>query len=98
MNEKTIVVTVLLLKPGFEELIVPELAPIIEAIRQIEGWLVFDLFRLSQERSTLVLHEVWETRAALEAYSRSPLKIEMTSLVMRFLAQPLRSWTVEEVY
>ena len=49
MNEKTIVVTVLLLKPGFEELIVPELTPIIEASRQIEGCLVFDLFRLSQE-------------------------------------------------
>jgi quinol monooxygenase YgiN len=97
MNEKTIVITVLLLKPGFEELIVPELAPIIEASRQIEGCLVFDLFRLSQERSTLVLHEVWDTREALEAYSRSPLKIEMTSLVMRFLAQPLRSWTVEEI-
>ena len=97
MNEKTIVVTVLLLKPGFEELIVPELAPIIEATRQIEGCLVFDLFRLSQERSTLILHEVWDMREALEAYSRSPLKIEMTSLVMRFLAQPLRSWTVEEV-
>jgi quinol monooxygenase YgiN len=94
MNDKTIIVTVLLLKPGFEELIVPELTLIIEASRQIEGCLVFDLFRLSQERSTLVLHEVWDTR---EAYSRSPLKIEMTSLVMRFLAQPLRSWTVEEV-
>ena len=87
----------MLLKPGFEELIVPELTLIIEASRQIEGCLVFDLFRLSQERSTLVLHEVWDTREALEAYSRSPLKIEMTSLVMRFLAQPLRSWTVEEV-
>ena len=97
MNDKTIVVTVLLLKPGFEELIVPELTLIIEASRQIEGCLVFDLFRLSQERSTLVLHEVWDTREALEAYSRSPLKIEMTSLVMRFLAQPVRSWTVEEV-
>jgi quinol monooxygenase YgiN len=97
MNDKTIIVTVLLLKPGFEELIVPELTLIIEASRQIEGCLVFDLFRLSQERSTLVLHEVWDTREALEAYSRSPLKIEMTSLVMRFLAQPLRSWTVEEV-
>jgi len=92
-----IVVTILLLKPGFEELIVPELAPIIEASRQIEGCLIFDLFRLSQERSSLILHEVWDTREVLEAYSRSPLKIEMTSLVMRFLAQPLRSWTVEEV-
>jgi quinol monooxygenase YgiN len=39
----------MLLKPGFEELIVPELTPIIEASRQIEGCLVFDLFRLSQE-------------------------------------------------
>jgi quinol monooxygenase YgiN len=94
MNEKTIVITVLLLKPGFEELIVPELASIIEASRQIEGCLVFDLFRLSQERSTLILHEVWDTR---EAYSRSPLKIEMMNLMLKSQAQPLRSWTVEEV-
>lgn len=97
MSERTIVVTVLLLKPEFEKLIVPELAPIIEANRQIEGCLVFDLFRLSQERATLVLHEVWDTREALEANSRSPLNTEMTSLLMRILAQPLRSWPVEEV-
>lgn len=98
MNGKTILVTIMCLKPGFEDLLIPELAQIIEASRQITGCLVFDLYRLTDDRSTLVLHEVWETRDAFEAYALSPLKSEMTSLAARFLAQPFHSWGVEEVY
>jgi quinol monooxygenase YgiN len=97
MTHKPVVVTVLVLKPGFGELLLPELAPIIEASRLVTGCLVFDLYRLSEDRSTLVLHEIWETRDALDAYALNPLRSEMTSLVSRFLAQPLRSWSVEEV-
>ena len=97
MNGKTIQVTVLALKPGLDELLIPELAPLIDVSRQAPGCLVFDLFRLSEERSTLVLHEVWHSREALEAFALSPLRTELTALVARFLAQPLRSWQVEEV-
>jgi quinol monooxygenase YgiN len=97
MNGKAILVTVLSLKPGFEELLIPELAPIVEASRQISGCLAFDLYRLSEERSTLVLHEIWRTHEALQAYALSPLKTEMTTLVAMFLIQPLRSWEVEEI-
>jgi quinol monooxygenase YgiN len=98
MNGKAILVTVMSLKLGFEDLLIPELAPIVEASRQIDGCLAFDLYRLSENRSTLILHETWTTREALEAYALSPQKAEMTSLVTRSLAQPMRSWTVEEVY
>jgi quinol monooxygenase YgiN len=97
MNGKAIQVTVLSLKPGFDELLIPELAPIIETTRQLNGCLIFDLYRLSEDRSTLVLHEVWNSRDALGAFALSPLKTEMTILVSRFLAQPLRSWCVEEI-
>ncbi|MGP8185811.1 MAG: putative quinol monooxygenase [Terracidiphilus sp.] len=97
MNGKAILVTVLTLKPGFDELLVPELAPLIEAGRQITECLVFDLYRLSQERSTLVLHEVWNSRDSLEAFALSPLRTEMTVLMTRFLSQPPRTWKVEEI-
>jgi quinol monooxygenase YgiN len=97
MNGKAIQVMVLSLKPGFDELLIPELAPIIEATRQLNGCLIFDLYRLSEDRSTLVLHEVWNSRDALEAFALSPLKTEMTTLASRFLALPLRSWSVEEI-
>lgn len=97
MNDQAIQVTVFALKPGFEGVLIPEPTPIIEASRQIAGCLVFDLYRLSEERSTLVLHEIWNSREALEAYALSPLKTEMTTLVARFLVQPLRSWKVEEM-
>jgi quinol monooxygenase YgiN len=97
MNGKAILVTVLRLKPGFDELLVPELAPLIEAGRQITECLVFDLYRLSEERSTLVIHEVWNSRESLEAFALSPLRTEMTVLVARFLSQPPRTWKVEEI-
>ncbi len=97
MNGKVILVTVLPLKSGFEDLLLVELAPIVEVSRQISGCLAFDLYRLSEERSTLVLHEVWKTREGLQAYAISPLKAEMTTLVASFLTQPIRSWEVEEI-
>jgi quinol monooxygenase YgiN len=97
MNDKATQVMVFALKPGFEDVLIPELAPIVEASRQITGCLVFDLYRMSEERSTLILHEVWNTHEALHAFTLSPLNTEMTTLVSRFLAQPLRSWEVEEI-
>ncbi len=90
-------VTVLSLKAGLDELLIPELAPMIDATRQLSGCLIFDLYRLSEEHSTLVLHEVWNSREALEAFALSPLKTEITALASRGLAQPFRSWTIEEV-
>ena len=97
MRGTAIQVTVLSLKPGFEEMLIPELAPIVEASREITGCLAFDLYRLRDERSTLVLHEIWNTHEALRAYALSPLKSEISILVARFLIQPLRTWEIEEV-
>lgn len=97
MNRKVIQVTIVALKPGFEDVLISELTPIIEASRQIRGCLAFDLYRLSEEHSTLILHEIWDTHDDLEAYAISPIKVEITTLVSRFLIQPLRSWEVEEI-
>lgn len=97
MNGKAIQVTMLSLRPGSENVMIPELASIIESSRQITGCLIFDLYRLSDEHSTLILHEVWNTRDALEAFTLSPLRTELNAIASRFLAQPLRSWVVEEV-
>ena len=98
MKEKAIRVTLLKLKPGLEQLLVPELVPLIQAGRSIEGCLSFDLYQLSQDRSTLVLHEIWTTRQAMQAYTFGPLKAEMANLLTRFLVDPLREWEVEEVF
>jgi quinol monooxygenase YgiN len=98
MNGKAIQVTALSLKPGFDELLILEMAPIIDVARQLSGCLIFDLYRLSEDRSTLVLHEVWTSPDGLEAFALSPLKTEMTTLISRFLAKPVRSWSVEEVW
>jgi quinol monooxygenase YgiN len=97
MNGKINQDTLITLKSGFENVLIPELAPIIEAGRQISRCLAFDLYRLSEERSTLLLHEIWKMREARETYALRPLKTEMASLVEGFLIQLLRSWDVERV-
>lgn len=97
MNGRAISITVLYLKPGLEELLLPELASIIDATRQVSGCLSFDLYRLCTDRYTLVLHETWETREAQHEYVLSPLKNELTRLLARVLIQPMRTWDVEEV-
>jgi hypothetical protein len=43
---------------------------------------VFDSYRLSQERSTPALHEVWKTLHAFEGGGFSPLESEMMRRVM----------------
>jgi quinol monooxygenase YgiN len=98
MNGKVILVTALPLMLGFEELLLPELTPMIEASRQFSGCLSFDLYRLSKDRSTLVLQETWETEEAYQAHSLSTLKAELTSLFARSLAQPIQTWQLEEVW
>jgi quinol monooxygenase YgiN len=97
MNGKATRITVFSLKLGFEDLLIPEFAPIIEASRQVAGCLVFDLYRLAEKRSTLILHEVWVTRDALDGFALSPLKAELMGFVSRFLAEPINTWEVEEV-
>jgi quinol monooxygenase YgiN len=97
MNGKVILVTALPLKPEFEELLLSELAPIIEASREFAGCLSFDLYRLSKNRNTLVLQETWKTQEACQAYALSPLRGELTGLFARALAVPIETWQVEEV-
>lgn len=97
MNGKAIFVTVLTLKPGLEEFLLPELTPVIDASRLFPGCLSFDLYRLSKDRDTLVLQETWETRDAYHAYCLASLKGELAHLFARSLAQPMQTWEVEEV-
>lgn len=45
----------------------------------------------------LVLHQTWETQEAYQAYSSSPVKVELARLLTRSLVQPMQTWEVEEV-
>ncbi len=98
MNKKVIKVNVIPLKPGFEDVLLPELTQVIEASRQIAGCLAFDLYRLSEDRSTLILHQAWETHEAQQTFRRSLLEVELTDLLTAYLAQPMRSWELEEIF
>ncbi len=97
MNGKVISVTTYVLKAGTEDLLLPELESLIEVIRQIEGCLAFDLYRLSESRQTLVLHETWETEEAYRGYALSPLPRQLASLFVHYVAQPPQTWQVEEI-
>ena len=97
MNGKVISVTTYVLKAGTEDLLLPELESLIEVIRQIEGCLAFDLYRLSERRQTLVLHETWETEEAYRGYALSPLPRQLASLFVHYVAQPPQTWQVEEI-
>ena len=97
MDGKVIQITLFHLRPGCEELLLPDLTPLIEASRQFSGCLAFDLYRLSKQPDMIVLQETWETHDAYQGYSLGPLKGEFTGLLARSLAQPMETWQVEEV-
>lgn len=97
MNGKSISVTMLNLKPGLEELLLPDLTQIIDATRQIPGCICFDLYRLRQDQSVLILHETWETIEAQQGYAFGPLKAQLSRQLVEALAQTPQTWDVEEV-
>lgn len=64
MNGKINQVTVFALKPGFEDVLAPELALIVGASRQITGCHAFDLYPLSEEQPT------WDGQIGSEDFAR----------------------------
>lgn len=97
MYQHVILVTVLPLKHGLEEIIFADLIASIEASRQFPGCLSFDLYRLTKEHNIIALQETWETQEAYESYCHSPLKSELSRLVAASLAGPIKTWQVEEI-
>jgi quinol monooxygenase YgiN len=97
MDAQVICVTVIQLKPGLDELLLSELALLIEAARQLPGCLSFDLYRLIKEPGVIVLHETWETQEAYQGFAHSPLRGELMSLLSRSLMRPIETWHVEEL-
>ena len=97
MYRHVIQVTLVPFKPGLDGLLLEQLALIVEASRQFSGCLSFDLYRLSNEPSTIVLHEVWETLEAYRAYCHGPHRGEFNRTVATSLARPIETWQVEEI-
>lgn len=97
MYPEMILVTLLPLKPGLDELLLGDLERIVEASRQYSGCLSFDLYRLTKEPNTIVLHEIWETQETYQAYCHSLLKGELTSTVAASLARPVEIWQLDEI-
>ena len=88
MNCKVILVTILPVKPGLEDLLLDDLAPIIEATRLTQGCLAFDLYRVVKSPEALVLQETWETKEDQAAYSHSRLATELSAVWAKYLKRP----------
>ena len=97
MYRNVIQITLMPLKPGLDGLLLDELALIVETSRQFSGCLAFDLYRLTAQPSTIVLHEVWETRDAYHAHCHSSHRSEFNRIVTASLARPIETWGVEEI-
>ena len=97
MDGKVIQVTIVHLKPGIEDLVLPDLASLVEATRQNSGCLSFDIYRLVKDPNLWVLQETWETEEAHKAYAFSPLKVELTNLLLQSTSKPMETLDVEEL-
>lgn len=98
MYRPIILVTLIPLKPGLDELLLEDMARIVEISRQFSGCLSFELYRLHKERNFIVLHETWETEETYQAYSHSQVRAEFTRIVANSLARPIETWQLDEIF
>ncbi len=97
MDKKVISVTTYVLKPGVEDLLLPQIGSLVEVIRQVSGCLAFDLYRLIGSPETLALQETWESEEAYRGYSLSALQGQLASLFGHYVTRPAQAWQVEEI-
>jgi quinol monooxygenase YgiN len=92
-----ILVYLLCVKPGYEEMVHDELLTLRRKSRLEAGCFHFDLYRLEDSRFYFLLHEVWENQDALEAHTTSRHSTQFRATVMRYLEQPIAMYQLQEV-
>jgi quinol monooxygenase YgiN len=91
------VVFLLQLKTGHEELVLEEFRSVLELSRKEAGCLLFDLYRLADDPARLFVHEVWESRDALEAHASNLHTSRFRTAVNSYLERPIERFEVLEV-
>lgn len=84
-------------KPGLDKLLLDELRPLIQRSRKEAGCLLFDLYRLTSDRSRFFLHEVWKNHDALEVHSSNFHTTRLRAEVAHYLRRPVEIFEVEEI-
>jgi quinol monooxygenase YgiN len=92
-----LLVVSLRVKHGFEVLVSDELSQLVHKSRLETGCLLFDVYRLADNPARLFLHEVWETRDALEAHASNLHTSRFRTAVNSYLERPIERFEVQEV-
>jgi quinol monooxygenase YgiN len=96
-GQHVIVVFLLHLKPGHEELVLEEFRSVLELSRKEAGCVLFDLYRLADDPARLFVHEVWESRNAFEANASNLHISRFRAAVNSYLERPIERFEVLEV-
>lgn len=87
----------LVAKPGKEEALIAALLAIVPAVEQEPGCIAYIPHVIRERPGTIVMYEIWEDEAALEAHTRNS---NLASLAARFeelLDEPLRLQTLRRL-
>ena len=96
-GQHVIVVFLLHLRAGHGEFVLEELRSVLELSRKEAGCLLFDVYRLAGDPAQLFLHEVWESRNALEAHASNLHISRFRAAVNSYLERPIERFEVLEV-
>lgn len=94
---QVIVVLVLHIKSNHTDLVLNELRIIMDGSRKEAGCLLFDAYRLADNPAQLFLHEVWESRNAMEAHASNLHISRFRATVNSYLECPIERFEVIEV-
>ena len=84
-------------KPGFESLVQDELLSLIQKSRLEAGCIHFDLYKLVENRFYYFMHEVWESRDALETHLTSYHTTWFRTAVAGYLERPIEIYEIQEI-
>jgi quinol monooxygenase YgiN len=96
-GQHVIVVFLLQLKAGHEELVLEEFSSVLELSRKEAGCVLFDLYRLADDPARLFVHEVWESRDAFEAHASTLHTSRFRAAVNSYLERPIERFEVLDI-
>jgi quinol monooxygenase YgiN len=96
-GKHVIIVLLLHLKPGREALVLEDTRSVRDRSRREAGCLLFDIYRLADDPGQLFLHEVWESRDAMEAHASNFHTSRFRAAINAYLEDPIQTFEVLEI-
>lgn len=81
-------------KPGMEKSLARELTAVVPKVRSEKGCLRYDLHISTEDTSTFLFYEIWESKEALEVHAKAPTLTTLQEKIADIIVSgEVRTWS-----